>query len=292
MTDSQRRVGVIGLGRIGAPVVRSLVDAGHAVAVYDARLEAATALTGVTVCDGPRAVSDAAEIVLVAVFDDAQVRDVLDGPSGILGAQHPPNTVCILSTITLETLRWAVATGLTAGVNVLDCGVTGGGRLRSEGKIVVLAGGDESALEFARPVLEAFADPLLYMGRSGAGMAAKLSRNLMHYSAWYASWEGARLAAEAGVDVMKLAQAHRISNQSGGPTSLLEGGIGPGLDSDIAATMERRRFSTEVAKKDLGYAIELAHELGIPVPGAELTRASMDAVVGLAPAEPSAAVSQ
>jgi 3-hydroxyisobutyrate dehydrogenase len=288
MTDSQRKVGVIGLGRIGAPVARSLVDAGHEVAVYDPRSEAATAVTGVTVCDGPRAVGDGAEIVLVAVFDDAQVRDVLAGPSGILGAERPPNTVCILSTITLETLRWAVATGLTTGVNVFDCGVTGGRRLRSEGKIVVLAGGDESALESARPVLEAFADPLLYMGPSGAGMAAKLSRNLMHYSAWYASWEGARLAAEAGVDVMKLAQAHRISNQSGGPTSLLEGGIGPGLDSDIEATMEQRRFSAAVAKKDLGYAIELAHELGIPVPGAELTRASMDAVVGLAQDEPSA----
>jgi 3-hydroxyisobutyrate dehydrogenase-like beta-hydroxyacid dehydrogenase len=282
MEVDRQRVGVIGLGRIGGPVARALVAAGHEVMVYDVRTDAATAILGAEIGSSPVAVGEFADVVMIAVFDDDQVRDVLSGPDGVFGAQSLPGIVCILSTMTLGTLHALVAEGAAVGVGVLDCGVTGGGRLRAEGKIVVLAGGDESAFELAKAALNAFADPLLYMGASGAGMKAKLIRNLMHYSAWYASWEGARLAVEAGVDVAKLVQAHRMANTSGGGTSLLEAGIGPGVESDDAANVERRRYSADVARKDLGYAISLARELGVPTPGAELARDCIDDVVGLA----------
>jgi 3-hydroxyisobutyrate dehydrogenase-like beta-hydroxyacid dehydrogenase len=276
-----RSVGVIGLGRIGGHVARALCNAGRSVAAYDVLPEAHESFPEPEAKQSPRAVAEVSNIVLVAVYDDQQLRDVLLGPEGILAAVPSPDVICVLSTVTLATLYWAAEEAVSRGVELIDCGVTGGARLRDEGTIVVLAGGSEAAIDAARPALDVFARPLLHMGPRGCGMKAKLARNLMHYSAWYASWEGARLAAAAGVDVPKLLEAHRISNESGGGMSLLTAGIGPGVEPGADVTVERRRRSAYVAEKDLGYAIEMAAELGIPVPGAELVRARMQDVVGL-----------
>jgi 3-hydroxyisobutyrate dehydrogenase-like beta-hydroxyacid dehydrogenase len=131
-------------------------------------------------------------------------------------------------------------------------------------------------------VLEGFADPLLHMGPLGTGMQAKLARNLLHYSGWYAAWEAARVATACGIDIDKLVQAHEISNarSSGGATSLLSRGIRPGPVDP--ASIPERQGSAAFARKDLGYVLELAEELGIPLPGAELVRERIDLVVGLA----------
>jgi 3-hydroxyisobutyrate dehydrogenase len=229
-------------------------------------------------------VAEQASTVLIAVFSDQQMQTVLEGDDGILAATPAPATVCVLSTVTVAVLRAAAEQAAQRGIELIDCGVTGGQRLRSHGKIVVLAGGSDTAVESARPVLEIFAEPLLHMGPLGAGMQAKLARNLMHYSGWYASWEAARIADACGVDVDKLVEAHRVSNESsGGGTSLLSAGIGPGPaePSEDDETSARRRRSAEYAKKDLGYVLELAGELGIELPGAGLVRDRMDDVVGL-----------
>jgi 3-hydroxyisobutyrate dehydrogenase len=279
-----RIVGVIGLGAIGGHVARALARAGRTVVGYDVRADAYSEFPEAPPAETPRALGESSDIVLVAVYDDAQLREVLTGSEGVLKASSPPSIVCVLSTVTVGTLRTLADEAKGVGVELIDCGVTGGSGLRSRGKIVVLAGGAEATVEEARPVLEAFAAPLLHMGALGAGMQAKLARNLMHYSGWYAAWEAARVAAACGVDVEKLVEAHTISNEwSGGGTSLLMAGIGPELaDPDDAQSIDRRERSAAWAKKDLAYVLELADELGIPLPGATMVRDRIDFVVGLA----------
>jgi 3-hydroxyisobutyrate dehydrogenase len=283
-----RTVGVVGLGAIGGHVARAIARAGWRVLGHDIRPEAFQQFPEARPAASARALADAAETVLVAVYDDDQLRAALWGPEGVLSSDQRPITLCVLSTITLSTLRWAAAEAGRRGMELIDCGVTGGMGLRTEGKIVVLAGGPKHTVERVRPALEAFADPLLHMGPLGAGMQAKLARNLMHYSGWYAAWEAARIAAACGIDVQKLVEAHLISNQrsGGGATNLLTRGIGPGpADPADKTSMAARRQSAAFAKKDLSYVLELAHELGIPLPGAELVRARIDLVVGLAAEE-------
>jgi 3-hydroxyisobutyrate dehydrogenase len=278
-------VGVIGLGSIGGHVARALRNAGWEVVGFDVRPEAFEQFPEARPAGSVRELAEAADTILVAVYDDDQLREVLRGEDGILSATPPPATVCVLSTITLSTLRWAAGEAAGAGVELIDCGVTGGSGLRARGKIVVLAGGSEEALERVRPVLEVFAEPLLHMGPLGAGMQAKLARNLMHYSGWYAAWEAARIAAACGIDVQKLVLAHETSNQmsSGGGTNLLTRGIGPDpADPSDEESMAARRGSADFAKKDLSYVLELANELEIPLPGAELVLERIDLVVGLA----------
>jgi 3-hydroxyisobutyrate dehydrogenase len=275
-------VGVIGLGSIGGHVGRSIAKTRRVVG-FDVREAAYAEFSEIGSAPSPRAVAEAADVVLVAVWDDAQLREVLTGEAGILGADSKPAAVCVLSTITLDTLRWAHDQAAAVGVELLDCGVTGGSGLRKHGKIVVLAGGSDEAMATARPTLELFAAPLLHMGPLGAGMQAKLARNLMHYSAWYASWEAARVAAAAGIDIDKLVEAHRVSNEwGGGGTSLLSRGIRPGpADPAQEVGPEARGAMADYARKDLGYVLELAKQLGIPLPGAELVRERIDLVVGL-----------
>jgi 3-hydroxyisobutyrate dehydrogenase len=278
-------VGVVGLGAIGGHVARSIHRSGRRVLGFDLRPEAFEEFPEAEPVATVTELAQAAETVLIAVYNDVQLREVLTGQGGITSAASPPATVCVLSTVTLGTLKWAAGEAQRAGIELIDCGVTGGTGLRTRGKLVVLAGGSEQALAAARPVLEAFAEPLLHMGPLGAGMQAKLARNLMHYSGWYAAWEAARVATACGIDVEKLVEAHRISNEisSGGGTSLLTRGIGPGTpDIKDEASMAARRASADFARKDLGYVLELATELGIPLPGAELVRERIDLVVGLA----------
>jgi 3-hydroxyisobutyrate dehydrogenase-like beta-hydroxyacid dehydrogenase len=275
-------VGVIGLGAIGGHVARALSKAGWDTIGHDIREQAFAEFPEARRADTVVELAQACDPVLIAVYDDEQLRDVLAGPVGILSAQSPPRSVCVLSTVTLDTLRWAHDQAAQRGVELIDCGVTGGSSLRRGEKIVVLAGGSDAALEAVRPALEAFGDPLLHMGALGTGMQAKLARNLMHYSAWYAAWEAARIATACGIDVDKLVLAHTTSNarSSGGGTSLLSRGIRPGpVDPD---TIPERKGSANFARKDLGYVLELAGELGIPLPGAQLVRDRIDLVVGLA----------
>jgi len=277
--------GVIGLGAIGGHVARALANAGWNVVGFDVREAAFTEFPEARRAATVRELSEAADTVLVAVYDDEQLHRVLTGADGILSASPLPTTVCVLSTVTLDTLRWAAAEANAAGVALIDCGVTGGSGLRTQGKIVVLAGGSDAALDSARPALETFADPLLHMGPLGTGMQAKLARNLMHYSGWYAAWEAARIADACGIDISKLVEAHLISNErsSGGGTSLLTRGIRPGpADPADEASIAARTASADFARKDLAYVLELAAELGIGLPGAELVRDRIDLVVGLA----------
>jgi 3-hydroxyisobutyrate dehydrogenase len=282
MTDSEQVVGVIGLGSIGGNVARTVAKSRRVVG-FDVRDAAYEQFPEAERADSPRAVAEAADVVLLAVYDDAQLREVLQGEDGVLAATPAPAVLCVLSTITLDTLRWAAEQAARAGVALLDCGVTGGSGLRRHGKIVVLAGGSDEGLEAARPTLELFAAPLLHMGPLGAGMQAKLARNLMHYSGWYASWEAARVAAAAGIDIDKLVEAHTVSNEwGGGGTSLLSRGIRPGPDDpDREASEDARRAMAEFARKDLGYVLALADELGVALPGAQMVRDRIDFVVGL-----------
>jgi 3-hydroxyisobutyrate dehydrogenase len=124
------------------------------------------------------------------------------------------------------------------------------------------------------------------MGPSGAGAQAKLARNVIYYGAWFAAWEGARLAQACGLDLDKLVEAVRTSDDwTGGTMSLLaDYEIGPGpVDRDDEPKLAVAQHLCRVARKDLGAAIELGTELGIALPGAAINADLFSEVVGLSP---------
>jgi 3-hydroxyisobutyrate dehydrogenase len=270
MTAVASKVGVLGLGHIGAGVSRTMRQRGFEVFGNDVRPESLESLSGVlTGCPSPRALTEAVDIVFVAVMHDAQVREVVAGEDGILSAAGGARFLVILSTATLDTIRWTAQVCADAGIEVLDCGVSGGAGGLEKGEITAMVGGDEAAFEYVRPALEAFADPVLHMGPLGRGMAAKLARNLLVYTDWSVAWEAARMAQAAGVDVAKFVQAVQASDRYvRGHMALVAEGVGLG-EEDEAARGHARGIAA-YAEKDLRAVLELGDEYGIDLPAARI----------------------
>jgi 3-hydroxyisobutyrate dehydrogenase-like beta-hydroxyacid dehydrogenase len=272
------KVGVIGLGRIGHNAALGLEQKGLLEAVHDLRPEiAGTIRCGLKNASSPGDVARKCDVVVIAVFSADQVRDVLDGPGGVLAAARPGLAVVLVSTVPLGEFRTLRAMAAERDVELLDCGVTGG-YLTAEGGWVVFLGGDDQSVEPVLPAVNAFARRIFRMGPPGAGMAAKLAKNLIFYVTCRAEHEGVLLARAAGVSVPNLIEA--IEEARAGTPACLWARRGP-PDSALAAEMSAREYSASVLDKDLEAALGLAGELGIRLPATELTRATGSAVAGL-----------
>jgi 3-hydroxyisobutyrate dehydrogenase-like beta-hydroxyacid dehydrogenase len=266
------------MGAIGAGVAASIVRAGIPLVAFDPRPE--TNVDGIEAAESPREVAERADVVLVAVFDDEQVRQVLEE---VLTAADPPRDVLILSTVTMDTIRWAAERCATREVTVLDCGVTGGAQSLAEDSLVVMIGGDDGAVGRVRVVLETFSSLIVHAGPIGAGMQAKLARNIVYFAGGRVAWEAARLAQACGINVVDLiAIVDASDGWTGGSTALLKRGFTPDL-APPTSPQERapRERMAGFAHKDLAAALALAHELGLDLPMATLAHERFDEVVGL-----------
>lgn len=270
----RRTAGVIGLGQIGAGVAASLHRAGWAVVGCDVFPAAAARLPeGARFASSPEELAERSDVVLVAVLDDAQVRDVLTGASGVLGAEHPARAVAVLSTINVATLEEVAAAGHLRGVGIVDCGVSGGVRAAREGTLVAMLGGDDAAVAAVRDAVDAFSSHAVHVGALGAGLRVKLARNLVTYGSWLVAHEAARLVEASGIDARRLAEVIRASDpMTGGVTALIgqEPSERPAPDALSA-----------IAHKDLGAALATAAELGLDLPATRLTDQRFDELLGL-----------
>jgi 3-hydroxyisobutyrate dehydrogenase-like beta-hydroxyacid dehydrogenase len=281
---TQLRPGVIGLGQIGGGVSRALHRSGFDVIAYDVVDQALSALgEAVTPATSPAAVAELADVVLLAVVDDTQVRDVLSGEDGVLAAKSPPRVVAILSTVSVGTILDAAVAGAAHRVAVIDCGVTGGVRSLEHNAIVTLIGGPDEIVEYARPVFEGFSKPVMHMGPLGAGMRTKIARNAIQWTEWLVAWEAGRLAHAAGIDIERFVEVVRASNEySLDDVALIESGIGlpislPRTEMMSQARMEHR---IDLGHKDLRAALELGDELGIELRSPALADELLDRVCG------------
>ncbi|WP_243451777.1 NAD(P)-dependent oxidoreductase [Sphingosinicella soli] len=277
------RSGVIGLGQIGAGVSTCLARAGLLEAVYDVRPDAAGRLEGVPpVLGSPAKLASCCDVILLAVISAQQVLDVLTGPSGIVSAARPGLNIVLLSTVSLSDLEVVRQTTDAASIGLIDCGVTGGPSAAANNGLICFVGAEADRLTEVLPVLDGFAQQVVHMGGPGSGMAAKIARNVIVYNAWRAGYEGAQLAAAAGINVVKFAQAIEASSV-GGPTIWLTR-PDPATDGD---ELRLREATLGLVQKDLAAALELGGALGIDLPMATLSRQSARAIMGIDMFEPS-----
>ncbi len=279
------RAGVIGLGDIGRGLADNLVRAGLTVSVYDIRAEATDPYgeAGAHVGTSPGDLAEHSDVVLVAVINDAQVRSVLQGPDGVFAHAAPGTSVVIVSTIATSTVTELHAEGSTHGVTIVDCGVSGGPAAAASGELVCMVGGSADDVDRVRPVLDAIASLVLHMGPHGAGLSAKLARNIVQYGSWLAAFEAQQLAEAAGIDLLKLGQAISESDKHiGGASRLMfrttAAPFPPDADAGLVGAM---RAGAGLAHKDLAAAMALGAELGVPLPLATLTEARCDEIFGL-----------
>jgi 3-hydroxyisobutyrate dehydrogenase-like beta-hydroxyacid dehydrogenase len=279
-------VGVIGLGEIGRGVARAIVGTGLPLVVCDVNPGATAPFAGIAhIAAGPAEVGARADVSIVAVVNDTQVLAVTSPDDGLLATALPGTVIVVVSTVSIATVYEVARAALRRDVDVLDCGVSGGPGAASEGALVTMVGGDEAVVERHRAVLDAFSSLVVHMGPLGAGLKAKLARNLVQYGSWLAAFEGQRLAEAAGIDLRKLATVIRASDRriGGAATLMFRDTVSPWLEDDDRAIVQAMRAAAGLAHKDLGAALELAEELGITLPVARMTDARCDAVFGVGP---------
>lgn len=280
--DGSLRAGVVGLGMIGGGVAVSLATSGLVPAVYDIRPTAADGLPGVPAPLGsPAEVAAASDVVMVAVVDAAQAREVIGGADGLLKGARPGLTLVLLATVELPVVRELAAACADAGVGFLDCGVTPGDRAAENGMVAIL-GGDQDVVDRALPVLDGWARKVVHCGPLGAGMATKIARNVVTYGGWRTVAEAVALVEAAGVEPARLTEV--IDTADPGGTTLLqllrlrtagEGALPDALADKIEPLMA----------KDLDAARALAAELGVPVPLVDVARAHARQTLDRQPAE-------
>jgi len=212
-----QKIGIVGLGKMGAPMARHLIAKGYNVSGCDpvdaARRNAAS--LGVSVLDSPREVARASDALIVVVGFDHEVETVLFGAGGVMEAARPGLIVAIGSTIAP---RYAVKLAerlRERGVVLLDAPLARGERAAVAGKLLIFGAGDEKAFEACRPAFGAFASDIFHLGGPGAGQVGKMVNNLILWACTSANDEGLRLGQVLGVDPQKLREAlHHSSAQN------------------------------------------------------------------------------
>jgi 3-hydroxyisobutyrate dehydrogenase-like beta-hydroxyacid dehydrogenase len=201
-------VGFIGAGRMGAPMVSRLLGAGHHVKVLGRTSEKTAAITelGATAAATVPELAERAEVVVICVFTDEQVRQVcLDAD---LTAEMPSGSTLLLHTTgSPKTAEMIAARGERSGVDVVDAPVSGGPHDIAAGRVTVFAGGTDDAVACVTPVLAAYADPILHIGPVGAGQRVKLVNNTLFASQIGLLVEAVKLARSLGIPEAALLSA-------------------------------------------------------------------------------------
>jgi len=275
-SQSGLRAGVIGIGQVGKGVALCLQRRDLLSAIYDVRDEIGEGLPPIEA--SPREVAAKSDVVLIAVVTADQAIDVLSGPDGVLTAGNKDQIIVLLATVALSDLDRIRAVTDAAGVTLIDCGVMGAARSADQG-MVCLVGADQEPLEKVRPILEGFARYVAHMGGPGAGMTAKIVRNVAAVGCLRAGYEAAQLAKATGTDLPRLIQAiDDTADANVGPMIFWGREQDPATDPAEAALRENL---WEMILKDAQAALELADLTAMDLSLVKLVCDSGQELVGL-----------
>jgi 3-hydroxyisobutyrate dehydrogenase len=260
------KVGFIGTGTMGLPMVGNLLKKGFAVVAYDA---VPAALQGAVRLGAAAAVSSAdvakrSDLVVTMLPSSSHVETVYLGPGGVRETIASGRLCVDMSTIDPAVSRRVAAALAERSVRFVDAPVSGGVPRATDGTLAIMVGGDTTDVEEARPVLSAMGANIIHVGAVGSGEVAKLCNNLIAGVAAVAVSEAFRIAEGFGVDPKVLTD---VISKSSGNTWVMEH-MHPvaGIVSKSASTNDYAPgFMTDLMAKDLGLAVNAARELRVPV---------------------------
>ena len=260
------KVGFVGTGTMGRPMVGNLIKKNFAVIAYDVVPEA---LDGAVTLGATRAGSAAdaakqADLVITMLPSSSHVEQAYLGADGVL-ARAPHGRLCVdMSTIDPGTSRRVAARLAERGVRFMDAPVSGAVPRAVDGTLTIMVGGEARDLEDARPALAALGSTIIHVGPVGSGEVAKLCNNLIAGVAMVAVSEAFRIAEGFGVDASVLTQV--IAKSSGNTWAMEHGHPVPGIVESAASNRDYAPgFMTDLMAKDLGLAVNAARELRVPV---------------------------
>lgn len=264
------KVGFIGLGAMGLPMTRHLVEAGHEVAVASRSRGPIETAIGFGATDGgdPAGVVGASEVTILCVPNSPEVVEVLDAATPVLA---PGKVIVDASTIDPEVERRQHERVHAAGAGYLEAPLSGGTAGAQKGTLTLMVGGDRAVLDATRPALDPFSALIVHVGGPGMGQVVKLCNNLIYAAQMLATAEATVMATKAGVDLSQLYEVltHATGDCVAVRTRLPAEGVVP--DSP-ASNGWAPGFMTDLMAKDLDLAIHYAADQRTPLLTSGLVR--------------------
>ena len=257
------RYGFIGLGNLGQNLAASLVRAGFDVTVSDLNRSAAAPLlaAGAKWAASPQALAHGVDAIITCLPSPAVSEAVLTGPQGILSGfadnAATGKTWIEMSTLDQDTIGRLADLAAAQGVETLESPVTGGVHLAASGQLTVIVGGRAEVFAKHRPALQAMGAKIFHVGPVGKASVIKVITNMLAFIHLVAAGEALMLAKRGGID---LAQAFEIIKASSGNSFVHE------TESQVILNGSYNiNFTMDLACKDLGFAMQLGRDFGVPL---------------------------
>jgi 3-hydroxyisobutyrate dehydrogenase-like beta-hydroxyacid dehydrogenase len=256
----QQKIGFIGLGRMGSRMALNVVRAGYRLTVYS-RTKAKTtplAQAGAAVADTPGQVAKASEVVITMLSDSAALRAVVLAPDGVLKSLQPDAVLIDMSTVDPGTSRGIAKAVRAQGAYMLDAPVSGSTSLAEQGTLSIMVGGDEAVHQRVRDILLTMGSRTTHVGPNGAGVVMKLAVNIVIGVTMQVLAESVVLAEQAGV--ARETAIDVLSNSAVSSPFLKY------KSSQLLEPLGPAAFTVALMQKDLTLALEMAREVGVPLP--------------------------
>jgi 3-hydroxyisobutyrate dehydrogenase-like beta-hydroxyacid dehydrogenase len=267
-------VGFMGLGLMGAPMARHLVQGGKKLFVWSnntAKAEQFAKENRATASKDPRALAQSVELVVLCVGTTDMSRGILLGENGVVASAKRGLIVVDASTISPEGSRAIGQELQKAGIEYLDAPCTGSVAGAEGGTLTFMIGGNKQVFEQTKPILELMGKKFYYCGEAGLGLQAKLTQNLILANVMQAFNEGIVLAAKGGIDPGTM---YDILDNSAAKSGLINAKAPKIFRRDFST-----QFSTRWMHKDVTMALESARNLDVPLPMTAVTQQMFQAAI-------------
>ncbi|AHY46596.1 2-hydroxy-3-oxopropionate reductase [Rubrobacter radiotolerans] len=262
MTENRERVGFVGLGIMGGPMARNLLEAGYAVTVQNRSPEKAERLAGeheaATFAKTPQEVAERSDVVITMLPDSPDVESAVLGEGGVVKGLREGSLVVDMSTISPVVTERVAAKIREKGAAYLDAPVSGGDVGAIEGTLSIMVGGEAEDFERAKPLFDVLGKTVTHVGPAGAGQVVKAANQVV-----------VALTIEAVSEALVLASRGGVA-----PEVVLDV-LGGGLAANKVMEVKREKllshtfepgFRAELHHKDLGIALAAGREYGVALP--------------------------
>ena len=262
ITQENTRLGFVGVGYMGQPIARRLLESGFKLTAYDRDRHKAEELIryGGAVAQSVSELSSACNVVLSCLPSDRAVLDIYGGPDSVFAHANPGSVVIDMSTVFPETSQEVSRLGKERGVEVLDVTISGSTPAAENGLLTLFGGGDKERFDSAESIFRVIAKKYFYLGPNGSGATMKLVVNTLLGIGMQAIAEAVALGEKAGLDRNRLLD---VLSQTAVVAPAHAGKLERAMRSDYSP-----QFPIRLMNKDFGLILNLAAAVGARMPAA------------------------
>jgi 3-hydroxyisobutyrate dehydrogenase-like beta-hydroxyacid dehydrogenase len=264
ITQENSRLGFVGVGYMGRPIARRLLESGFELTAYDRDPSKAEELIryGGTAAQSVSELSASCNVLLSCLPSDETVLNTYTGPDGVFASAHRGSRVIDLSTVHPETSQELSRKGSEHGVEVLDLTMSGSIPAAENGLLTLFGGGNKEHFDAAASIFRVIAKKYFYLGPSGSGATMKLVVNTLLGIGMQAIAEAVALGEKSGLDRNRLLD---VLSQTAVVAPAHVGKLQRAMKSDYSP-----QFPIRLMNKDFGLIFNLAVAVGARMPAAEV----------------------